>query len=60
MKLCLEDTIKVGLDYEQAPVEERAGIPTGGYTLIYEVKKTPTQLNLSLSFESKVMKKIKC
>jgi len=60
VKMCLEDTIKVALDYEQAPVEKQAEIPVGGYSLIYNGQRTPAQFNLALSFGDKGMKNIKC
>ncbi len=56
----LEDLVKVVVDYERAPKEKRAAVPTGKWVKAYEGGKKPAQHNLSMSFANKRMQNLKC
>eukprot|EP00826_Nyctotherus_ovalis_P036353 TRINITY_DN3214_c0_g1_i2.p1 TRINITY_DN3214_c0_g1~~TRINITY_DN3214_c0_g1_i2.p1 ORF type:complete len:671 (+),score=171.15 TRINITY_DN3214_c0_g1_i2:298-2310(+) len=60
VKLGLEDTIKVVVDYGMKSLEERPKVSTGNYVKIYEGPKHFPQFNLSLSFMNKKILNVKC
>lgn len=60
MKICLNDIVKVVIDYNEAPKKERKKVDTGAFKLIYKGIEIPDKhitTGLNLGIEGVQLKK---